>query len=319
MTRALIIRNPAARRQIEPAQFEAAVGMLRREGWDVTVSITERAGHATDVAREAAAQMIDVVIANGGDGTINEVVNGLAGSETALAVLPSGTANVWAKEIGVSRDPAQAMRVVLTGRRERVDLGVATTPHSGARHFLLMAGIGLDAEIIPRVNPGLKRRTGALAYVLAAVPTAVRTRPWATHMTVDGTEVETPMYWLVVGNTRNYGGLVHITHHARAASGELDAVLMRRGGLHLLPDGVRVLLKRHEHSPNVHYRPVRELSIETPGIPFQLDGDDCGDTPVVLSVRPSALTVIVPAELRSPLFEDGGNEPLPLDLNDDAG
>lgn len=306
MTRALIIRNPAARRQIEPTKFEAAVGMLRREGWDVTVSITERAGHATEVAREAAAQLIDVVIANGGDGTINEVVNGLAGSETALAVLPSGTANVWAKEIGVSRDPAKAMRVVLTGRRERVDLGVATTPHSGERSFLLMAGIGLDAAIIPRVNPGLKRRTGAAAYVLAAVPTAVQTRPWPTRMTVDGTAVETPMYWMVVGNTRNYGGLVHLTNRATATDGLLDAVLMRRGGLHLVPDGVRVLFKQHERSPNVHYRAVRELSIETAGIPMQLDGDRCGETPVALSVRALALAVIVPAGLKSPLFQHAG-------------
>src|SRR5688572_2908789 len=98
MKRCLIVRNPASRRQLNPAQLEAAVGMLRAEGWDVTTSITDHAGHATDVAREAAAQLIDVVVANGGDGTINEVINGLAGTDTALAVLPGGTANVWAKE-----------------------------------------------------------------------------------------------------------------------------------------------------------------------------------------------------------------------------
>src|SRR5262245_17261226 len=125
MPRALIIRNPASRRQLSSAQFEAAAGILRSAGWDVTTSITERAGHATDVAREAAAQLIDVIVANGGDGTINAIVNGLAGSEAALAVLPGGTANVWAKEAGIPKDPAKAMRIVLEGERKRVDLGIA--------------------------------------------------------------------------------------------------------------------------------------------------------------------------------------------------
>jgi YegS/Rv2252/BmrU family lipid kinase len=271
--------------------------VLRREGWDVTISITERAGHAADVAREAAAQLVDVVVANGGDGTINEVVNGLAGSDTALAVLPGGTANVWAKEIRVSKNAAKAMRIVLSGRRERIDLGVAN-----GRRFLLMAGVGLDAAIIPRVNPWLKRRAGALAYILAGAVTAIQTRPWDAEMNLDGAPANTQLYWLVAGNTRNYGGLVHITRCARARDGRLDGVLMRRGGMHLIPDGVRLLFGRHEKSPNISYRVAREISIETSGIPFQLDGDRCGETPVRLSVEPAALTVIVPQGLRSPLF-----------------
>jgi YegS/Rv2252/BmrU family lipid kinase len=271
--------------------------MLRVAGWDAVISATERAGHATEVAREAADQLVDVVVANGGDGTINEVVNGLAGSQTALAVLPGGTANVWAKEIHVPKDPAKAIRIAATGDRRRIDLGVAN-----GRYFLLMAGIGLDAEIIPRVNPWLKRRAGALAYVIAGLTTAVRTRPWDVRLRIDGEEHETPLYWMLAGNTRNYGGLVHITHRARTDDGLTDVALMRRGGLHLLPDGIRVLLRRHERSPNVMYTQAKELVIEAAGLPVQLDGERCMETPLRVTTAAQALTVIVPAGLRSPLF-----------------
>ncbi len=297
MPRCLIIRNPASRRQLKPTQLEAAVGILRVAGWDVVISVTERAGHATEVAREAADQLVDIVVANGGDGTINEVVNGLAGSQTALAVLPGGTANVWAKEIRVPKDPAKAMHIVATGEPRRIDLAVAN-----GRYFLLMAGIGLDAEIIPRVNPWLKRRAGALAYVLAGVTTAIRTRPWPAELRVDGDVRETSLYWMLAGNTRNYGGLVHITNRARVDDALTDIALMRRGGLHLLPDGIRVLLKRHQGSPNVHYTQAKEIVISTAGIPVQLDGERCMETPLTITTAPQALTVIVPKGLQSPLF-----------------
>jgi YegS/Rv2252/BmrU family lipid kinase len=304
--RALIIRNPASRRQLKPAQLEAAVGILRAAGWDTTISVTEHAGHATDVAREAAAQLIDVVVVNGGDGTINEALQGLAGTDTALAVLPGGTANVWAKEARIPKDAAKAMRIVLDGERRRIDLGVAN-----GRHFLLMAGVGLDAAIIPRVNPRLKRRAGALAYILAGITTAVRTKPWDTSIAITpGEEIDapnlamitTPLYWMLAGNTRNYGGLLDITHRARVDDALLDIALMRRGGWRLIPDGIRVLLRRHDRSPNVLYTQSPQVAIDTPGIPVQLDGEYCMDTPLLLTAAPQSLTVILPKGKRGKVF-----------------
>jgi YegS/Rv2252/BmrU family lipid kinase len=306
MKRCLIIRNPTSRRQLKPAHLEAAAGMLRAAGWDVTIAVTECPEHATEVSREAAAQLVDVVVVNGGDGTINEAVNGIAGSETALAVLPGGTANVWAKEARISKDPAKAMRVVLDGDRRHIDLGVAN-----GRYFLLMAGVGLDAAIIPRVNPRLKRRAGALAYVLAGIATAIRTKPWDARLLVTPGEeapspspaaIDTPLYWLVAGNTRNYGGLVDITPRARTDDGVLDLALMRRGGLHLIPDGVRVFLRRHDRSPNVLYTKTPQIAIETPGIPVQLDGECCMETPILLTAAPQSLVVMLPRGKRGAVF-----------------
>jgi YegS/Rv2252/BmrU family lipid kinase len=216
-------------------------------------------------------------------------VNGLAETDTALAVLPGGTANVWAKEAGIPRDPSKAMRVILEGERRRVDLGLAN-----GRYFLLMAGVGLDAAIIPRVRPGWKRRVGAIAYIIAGLSTAIRTKPWRVNLVVDGDPIETPLYWMLAGNTRNYGGLLNLTHRARMDDGLLDLALMRRGGLHLIADGLRAFVGRHEQSSNIFYRQAKTIVVEPGEVPVQLDGDACGQSPLRLSVAPRALAVCVP-------------------------
>src|SRR5438067_10902117 len=145
--RAVVIHNPVSRAALSPDALDAAVRLARDEGWSLEVAATEAAGHATAIARDVAAATADVIIVSGGDGTINEAVNGIAGTETALAVLPGGTANVWAKEIAVRKDPLAAMRQLLTGERRRIDLGRA-----GDRYFLLMAGIGLDGAVVARMT-----------------------------------------------------------------------------------------------------------------------------------------------------------------------
>jgi YegS/Rv2252/BmrU family lipid kinase len=228
-------------------------------------------------------------------------VNGVAGTATAVAILRGGTANVWAKETRVPKDAVKAMRAIVVGERRRVDLGVANE-----RYFLLMCGVGLDAAIVARlggrVGARMKRRLGALAYVIAGVGAVFRTKARRTDLTIDGSS-EPSLYWLLAGNTRSYGGIVNITHRAIADDGVLDIALMRRGGvLRVLADGVRVLFGRHERSSNVRYARTRSFEITTPGIPIQLDGEACGETPLRIEVAPLALNVIVPRGPRSPLF-----------------
>jgi diacylglycerol kinase (ATP) len=122
--RAVFIVNPVARGIPSSAKLEMAAAWLESQGWEPTIEPTGARGHATALAREAAESGCDVVVGCGGDGTVNEIVNGLAGSETALAVIRGGTANVWAKEAGIPRDPLAAVRLVSEGRRRRMDLGV---------------------------------------------------------------------------------------------------------------------------------------------------------------------------------------------------
>jgi YegS/Rv2252/BmrU family lipid kinase len=297
----MVIRNPASRGRLDAATLAQALDVLRRGGWDVSLAETAHEGQATGIARDAAARGIDVVVANGGDGTVNEVINGIAGTETALAVLPGGTANVWAREIGVTKKPVEAMRAALDGERRRVDLGIAN-----GRYFLLMASVGFDATIVPRVNPAWKRRIGAASYIVLGVRAIFSSTHWHAEVRIDGVTSHTDVYWLLAGNTRSYGGITDIMFRAVADDGMFDIGIMHRGGLRrLVADGIRVLRKKHEDSANIDYVRARVVEVLTPGIAVQADGEAWGETPVRFEVAPLALHVIVPRGLRSPLFGSG--------------
>ncbi|HYM14886.1 MAG TPA: diacylglycerol kinase family protein [Dehalococcoidia bacterium] len=298
MTTCLIIRNPASRLSIPTSRLEAVLAHARAAGWETGHVSTDRHGHATEIARDAAAQGADVIVVHGGDGTLNETINGIAGSNAALAVISAGTANVWAKETHMPRDPVEAMDCIVRGERRRIDLGRA-----GERYFLLMAGVGLDAAIVPRVSSRMKRRLGVTAYIIAGVLTALRTKPWRVAMRIDGEPRECWLYWMLASNTRSYGGLTDIMYRARADDGLLDVGLMHRGGpLHLVADGARLIVHRHDRSPNVEFVKARTVEVETPGLPVQIDGELAGRTPMRFEVVPRALTVIVPAGFTSPLL-----------------
>ena len=143
-----MIANPTSGSYVHHAhQLEENIAFLRQQQWQVDLRLTEEAGDATRLAREAAAEHSDVVIAAGGDGTINEVIQGLAGTETALGVLPLGTVNVWACEMAIPLDGTGAVDVLVHGKIRCIDLG-----RMNERYFLLMAGIGLDGEVTSAVE-----------------------------------------------------------------------------------------------------------------------------------------------------------------------
>ncbi len=146
--RAMIIFNPAAGQAGSlQGDLEASCDLLNEYGWQVELRPTQAAGDGTRIAREAAQAGYDAVIAAGGDGTINEIVNGLAGSQTALGVLPVGTVNVWAREIGLPLQPRATTEALLRTHVRSIDLGRA-----GDRYFLLMAGVGFDAAVVNEVR-----------------------------------------------------------------------------------------------------------------------------------------------------------------------
>ena len=294
--RALVIVNPAARGAPKLERLRKAVSSIA--GWESTLEPTTAAGHATELAREAAQRGVDAVVACGGDGTMNEVANGLARSETAMATVRGGTANVWAKEIGAPKDVDEAVRVLENGELRSMDLGLA-----GDRHFLLMAGIGFDASIVQRVSPRLKRWSGALAYAVPSVLRAFGHRSINADLVVDAEALATPLYWLLLGNTRNYGGVLNLTHQAKADDGLLDICLLQHGGLPRIAWlALWALLKRHQDRAEVVFRTASMIEIRTPGLPVQLDGDYFGETPMTFGVAPNALRVMVPRGQASALF-----------------
>jgi diacylglycerol kinase (ATP) len=294
--RALLVYNPAARRVPKLDRLRAAAGGVA--GWEIAIEPTEAPGHATELARRAAGDGFDAVIACGGDGTVNEVANGLAGSTTALAVVRGGTANVWAKEIHVPKQPARALRLLADSETRTIDLGRA-----GERYFLLMAGVGFDAAIVRELSGGLKKRLGAASYVIAGFRRALRYRAVDANIVADGEALVCRLYWALLGNTRSYGGLLNLTHMAKADDGRLELLVLSRGGLlRFAWLTFWVLLKRHQRRAGVLHRSIASLELQTAGLPVQIDGEYLGETPLRFSIAPAALHVIVPRGLKSPLF-----------------
>jgi diacylglycerol kinase (ATP) len=297
MERACIVYNPAARNAPPRQRLERAIEAAGPE-WEIAIAATETSGHATDLARDAAKGGAAVVIACGGDGTVNEVVNGLAGGETALAVLRGGMGDVFAKEAGIPKTPERALPLLLRGERKRFDLGVA-----GGRYFLLMAGVGFDAEVVRSVPDAAKRRWGSTSYAVWALRRLPAYKPSRVSMRFDGVEMDMDLYWLLAGNTRSYGGILDITSEARVDDGCLDVYAFAgRGPFWLSQIAVRTGLGRLHGAQGVTFRRVSRIQIDTSRLAVQIDGEYIGETPVELSVAPASLDVLLPWGKGSKLF-----------------
>lgn len=262
------------------------LAVLAAHGWAVDMHVVERRSFVGALAHASLAAGANSVIIAGGDGSVHEAVQALAGSPVALGVLPCGTANVWAQELGLPRWRsgwlAQAARILAESEVRAVDLGRAN-----GRHFLLWAGIGLDAHITARVNPGwLKRTFGAPGYILDTLISAARFRSvWARLLLA------------IVSNVQLYaGGVVRLDARARLDDGLLEAWAFRGEGLgsalaHLL----RVRRGRHWGAPGVWHGRIRRIIVETePPALVHLDGDPLLRTPVEIEVAPGALRALIP-------------------------
>jgi diacylglycerol kinase (ATP) len=288
---ASIVYNSVAQRRPPLARVRRAALKWRAAGWDIDVRVTESAGHATALAREAATSGAKVVFACGGDGTVNEVVNGLVGSDSSLAVIRGGTSNVFASEIGVPWPLEKALGVLVDGDVRRFDLGMA-----GGRYFLMMAGIGFDAGAVRHVSDRVKRPFGIAAYYLFAALELGRCRSHRVNVRIDdAAEREEDLYWLVLGNTRSYAGVIDISARALADDGYLDAYQFGHGGLPwMIANLLFFALRRQNWARGVTFQRLRELEIRTPGVPVQVDGEYLGETPMVFKIAPQALSVLLP-------------------------
>lgn len=290
--RARVVLNPHAGNAEDVRAIGAAIDVWRARGWEVELTSTRYAGHGVELAREAARDGFDIVTAAGGDGTVNEVVNGIANTQAALAVLPVGTANVWVRELKLPLAPEAAAVALADGHTVPLDLGKA-----GDRYFLLMAGVGFDAAVTRAVHPEAKRKLGLLAYVVQAVLTARDVRGTRCRIELDGRVVKGRVLMVVIGNSRLYGGFLQITHHATLTDGLLDvAVIMgqdvRSAPLHLLS----ILLRRYHFNPDMSYYRARRVRIDgAEPLEVQVDGDVIGATPMEFVVAPSALRALTPS------------------------
>lgn len=290
----LLIHNPNAGRGRRRHRLHTVVAELQRAGSRVVLLPTAGAGDALRFAREAVASAArgegpDVVVAAGGDGTINEVVNGLAGGSVPLALLPLGTANVLAAEIGLDEDPAEIVRAILRGPAVPIHLGDVN-----GRRFTVMAGIGLDAEVVATVNQRLKRATGKFAYAVATLQRWLQYRRHFFRIEIDGVMHEAAA--AVVANGHYYAGRFVCAGEARLTDPRLHVCLFEKPGrwqavyyMAGLFGGFLPRLKSYRVVP------AREIAILAEGSrPVQGDGDVIARLPVLIRVADDTVQLVMP-------------------------
>ncbi len=282
-----LIANPISGGDSRPRVAEA-VRFLEQAGARVELFFTAKRGDATLEAAGLEAPDYDLVIAAGGDGTLNEVANGLAAKQIPLAFLPLGTANVMALEMGLPATLEGACRVALYGEARSVHLAEIS-----GRFFLMMAGVGYDAAAVRAVNSRLKMRTGKFAYLVAGMRAFLGYRPVA--LKVQTAEGEIYRAWhLIVTNIRRYGGPFLLAPESGLERPLLTACLVEQPGrLAILLFCLRILCGGRIFG---RVRSVESSSFVIDGgvAPVQVDGDDFGDTPLKLSSRPGLLEMIFP-------------------------
>jgi diacylglycerol kinase (ATP) len=298
--RALILYNPAAGQASNVIQsLEMAANIWRSNGWEVELRPTKAPGDATIQAHAATTIGYHVVAAAGGDGTVNEVINGLVGTKTALAVLPMGTVNIWARELGLPMDVKKAASAFLQAKLAQIDLGKA-----GKRHFLLMAGIGFDGAVTEVIRPKEKKLLGALAYVKQAVQLGLRFRGVSTHIRIDGKRVRGKVLMVVIGNSQLYGGVFKLTANAIVNDGLLDICVIKGRSMFEAPFRLlSIFTKRYNRDPRVEYFQGKKIQIKGKKLlAVQIDGDYLGKTPMNFEVVPGGLSVLVPKSVDKSLW-----------------
>ncbi|GAC1345446.1 MAG: diacylglycerol kinase family lipid kinase [Ktedonobacteraceae bacterium] len=297
---AIIIANPTSGSYIQhQAQMEENMAFLRKAGWRVDLRLTEQAGDAQRLARVAVEEKAQVVIAAGGDGTINEVIQELVGSETALGVLPIGTVNVWAREMDIPLDDAGAREVLVHGRTRVIDVGKVNE-----RYFLLMVGIGFDGEVTHTVEKKSLKRLGVVGYLLASFWMGLGYESFPVTLKFADREVKTRALQIVIGNTQLYGGAVKFTWQAKCDDGLLDICIVRkRSRLRRILVLLDFLLHREQRRQWVSYETCDSIELVTQKpVAMQVDGDAVGHTPATFTAMPGALKVIVPQKTPEGLF-----------------
>jgi YegS/Rv2252/BmrU family lipid kinase len=359
-TTACLIVHPRSGKNL--ARVPEVVAVLAAAGWSTDVIVKEAKGQTMELAGRAAEAGYDFVIAYGGDGTMNHVINGVlafAGRrETAVGMIPGGTANVWAAEVGLANDPVRAARTLVDSVTRLVDVGHvgveslmlgsessaldrATIRAPGPRrHFLLMAGLGVDATLMGRTPAGLKHTLGVAAVALTALRQFPSLRTYGLSVRSGGADAqvwEGRALQLVVGNTRLYGKVTRMTPDALLDSGELDlSVITAASRFSALGQVLALLVRgRPAHASSMTSRSTRFRVRAPASVDLQLDGsavklgkylsasvraafERAGDparvsVDYVFDAVPAALRIAIPAEYDGSLFRAGAAGGVPAE------
>jgi YegS/Rv2252/BmrU family lipid kinase len=301
-----LIYNPVAGRR--PAKREreirTAVDVLRQTGLEVQLAPTSRPAMAHELAQAAVASGVDVVLACGGDGTINEVINGLAPSQIPLGILPGGTANILAHELRLPLNPVRAARELAHWTPRRIALGRSrwgvgseNGAQVGCRYYISVAGIGYDAEIVYKLSSWMKTNFGVAGYVMEALRQLMAYSFPRFSCRLDGRVRQGT--FAVIHRTRLYAGWLHLAPSADLFAPHFAVCSFpSRSRLRYLLYATAVLLRQHLRLSGVSLDQCTEVVCTSADasatIHFELDGELAGTIPATFEIVPDALTLLVP-------------------------
>lgn len=298
MARALIVGNPRAP-GVRAATIRTVLETLGRAGWQVGAVEAHDPAELRRLAGDAVGSGCEMVVAIGGDGTVIEVATALVGSDVRLGIVPAGTGNLLAGNLGIPLSPGSAARTLVTGRPRRIDLGRVDRA-AESRYFAIACGAGFDALVMTATHPERKRRWGKIAYFGTALALSGQLRSVLHTLTIDGVRQERLAAEVVIAN---FGELIPNLVRPRLPivpdDGFLDVIVLSASG----PlEGLHGVWETLSH-PNLGAHPggrvfrtrASEVRIEArPPQPVELDGDPHGTTPITATIVPAAISIVTP-------------------------
>jgi diacylglycerol kinase (ATP) len=287
-----VILNPNAGSADDAAGVREQLSQLG----DATFLTTENPGDAQKLAREALEQGCRLVVAAGGDGTINEVINGLSGDfgRAQLGIIPMGTGNDFVRSVNIPNDLQGAVAVLREGRTRALDVVRVTS--DAERYFINVSAGGFSGLVDEKLTTEMKRSWGPLAYLRSAAAALPDLTDYHTYMTFDDEhEIEIKVYNIVIANGRFVAGGIPIAPHAELDDGLVDVMIVPVASMpQLAVLAPQILLGQHEDNNLVSFRRVRKLRVDSrPRMWFNADGELVGNEPSTFEVLPRALQVIV--------------------------
>lgn len=285
-----LIINPNSQRLKVSLLQSSIINKFESGGYELDVYRTIGGGDAIEVAREAArSNNYDIVVAGGGDGTVNEVINGLMPNPIQMGILPLGTSNGLARELNIPLNPLKSAEAIIEGTSVKVDVGVAN-----GRYFGIMLGCGFDALAVEETNLKLKKFAGKYAYVIAAIKNLYKYKSHRINLIVDGERLDDDATFVVVSNTRRYAGKYSLTPKALYDDGIFDIFMYTKDSLFsFIIFAFKVVLFKEFETPDAKlFRAKNLLIFSSDRVPYHVDGDPFGELPVQVQIFPSALEIL---------------------------
>ncbi|NMB26125.1 MAG: diacylglycerol kinase family lipid kinase [Firmicutes bacterium] len=288
-----IIVNPKAGGGRALKALQRAQEVLRAAGWNLDVVLTQRPNHATEIARKAADQKVPLIAVIGGDGTINEVIQGIVGTETRLAIIPGGTGNDHARSLNIPLHPGKAAAMIAQGKVLTMDIGKERD-----RDFGCLVAMGFPVDVIDHTNKKHRLLGGSLAILSSVWQTLKDLHFYEAHVTLDDASFSVTTCGIFVLNTPSVGGGFRFSPKADITDGLLDIMIVGPVTTwDLLSTLPKAYKGKHLGHPAIRLHRARKVRIETAELlPKMFDGEVLGTTPIEVIVRPKALRMVVPAD-----------------------